>query len=226
MKTKRIIALAFALFGVAVALSAKGRTDQDFVEMTLWSGEKLTGYVVDTWTDPYKLQPKQNFRFSIVPERDSERGDKDWYTAMEVSTVVFSRCSPVKKYESHKVANRTIWDKDASSWAFVFIEEDRDATALCSWNVGTVEGEGQTVVNVVKMYGILVKADGVVYPFIRGKDVTSSIIEGHLKKKRSKFVKDFKKYIEKKSNKKALLQNPAQMLDFYQEYLDSEAATK
>lgn len=219
MKHIPIMLLLCLFFGI-LTVEAKKIYEEDFVEVTLKNGETVTGYISTGWNRNY-MTAIPNYKFSIVPDKESRKKEQVWYTAEEVFSVVFLKTSPSYRWESHDVYHKSFSDDKALRRHLVCIETDGEDAAICWWN----QPDGINGYNVpvdVVMYGLVVREAGVVLPIIKGsgKSATtlSGLIEYHIKNRQPEFVEAYIEFTEDAGNCDAMIENPAIVLDLFHKY--------
>lgn len=209
------------LFLCALAFPTEAKVpEKNFVEITLTSGEVVTGYIFSGWNRNY-LRGKVNYKFSIVPRVDSDRSEQVWYTADDVASVVYTKEDPAYRWESRQVYHKSFSKKKALRRQMVCIEIDDNDAAICWWNQSDGINRYNVMVDVV-MYGLLVRDANIVLPIIKGSGksatVLSGLLEYYMKDSQPEFVEAYLAYIEERENREALLADPSIALKIYREH--------
>ena len=208
------------MIGTLTVEAKKGFSEDDFVEITLKTGETVSGYLCTGWNRNY-MSKTPNYKFSIVPTRDSRRKEQVWYTADDVISIVFSKSEPQYRWESHDVYHKSFSDKKALRRHLVCIETDGKDAAICWWNQPDGINRYNVPVDVV-MYGLVVRDADIVLPIIKGsgKSATtlSGLIEHHIKDIQPEFVKGYLDFVNDSKNSQTMIENPAVVLDLFRKY--------
>ena len=219
IKKTTILLLLCLMIGM-FAVEAKKVSEEDFVEITLKTGESVSGYLYSGWNRNY-MRKTPNYKFSIVPTRESRKKEQVWYTADEVVSVVFSKSDPQYRWESHEVYHKSFSDKKALRRHLVCIETDGGDAAICWWNQPDGINRYNVPVDVV-MYGLVVRDADIVLPIIKGSGKSATtltgLIEHHMKDAQPEFVKAYLDFVGDTQNSQAMIEDPSVVLDLFRKY--------
>lgn len=203
-----------------LCVEAKKIVEENFVEITLKTGETISGYLYTGWNRNY-MTKTPNYKFSIVPNKESRRKDQIWYTADEVVSIVFTKSTPQYRWESHNVYHKSFTDENALRRHFVCIETDGQDAAICWWNQPDGINQFNVPVDIV-MYGLIIRNENIVLPIIKGSGKSATtltgLIEHHIKKDQPEFVNAYLNFTKDSNNSRNMIENPKIVIELFHKY--------
>ena len=214
------IRLSFLLLFVSVCvMMAQTNDERDHVVVTLNDGKEIEGYITRYWTEN-GLLGSVNRSFKMVPLESKEEVH---YTAEEVQKVHFLQSVYGNNKEdvvSAQVAHPTTFNPRRQARQFVHFEDATDRGTLYWWNGIDSQRMQLGTATLTTIYGVRLKGDEVIIPFMTGSVVTLNVLRAFYKKRDKKMVD----YLDQKilSGGKRLWENMAQhpgiLLQFIDEY--------
>lgn len=218
----RKIAYVFLAFVMALPVFAEGDDDErNHVVVTLADGTTVDGYVRHYWFDGKMFsKPNRKFKMSSTPNS----GDIKEYTAEEVKSVEFKKRGEDSAYygllESQDVANPSVFKPGKVTRQFVYAEKRTPEGAIYWWNGYDSQRMQLGQIGISTIYGVRLKGDDVIIPFMTGNVISLNAMRILYKKKDPAFVD----YVDRKILKggkrlwDAIASEPSLFLDICAEY--------
>lgn len=198
-----------------------GDPEDDHVKVTLNDGTVVDGYVRTYWVGG-KLFRKMNTSFTLSSTPDGK--DEAEYDADKVRSIDFiKKTSADGKYdrlESMPVANPSLLKPKRVRRQFVYVEGENEVGRMYWWNGVDSQNMQLGKMNISTIYGVCLKGDSVVVPFMTGNVISLNAMRIRYKKTRREFVE----YVDKKVLKggkrlwDAISYSPMLFLDICMEY--------
>ena len=166
-------------------LHAQQATDaeRDHVRVMLNDGSVVDGYVQTYWTQG-KLFKKMNTSFTMSPKPDGK--DAVSYDAEAVKAIDFVvKTSADGRYdhlESHLVANPSTLRPRRVSRQFVYVEGGNEVGRMYWWNGVDRQAMQLGTAGISTIYGVCLKGDSVIVPFMTGNVVSLNAMRIRYKK--------------------------------------------
>lgn len=181
---KRVF-LLLAFIHVALCLYSQDGVadDGDHVLVTLNDGRVVEGYVQTYWTQG-KLFKRMNTSFTMSPKPDGENAEK--YDADGVKAIDFvKKTSADGRYdhlESHLVANPSTFSPKRVLRQFVCVEGENAVGRMYWWNGVDSQKMQLGKMNISTIYGVCLRGDSVIVPFMTGNVVSLNAMRIRYKK--------------------------------------------
>lgn len=212
----RKIAFALLAFACALPVAAEGDDERNHVVVTLADGTAVEGYVRQYWFDGRMFsKPNRKFKMSSTPSGN----DIKEYTAEEVMSVEFKKRGDDGAYygrlESHDVANLSVLKPKKVTRQFVYAETQTPVGTIYWWNGYDSQRMQLGQIGISTIYGVRLKGDDVIIPFMTGNVISLNAMRIAYKKKDPAFVD----YVDGKILKggkrlwDAIASNPSLFLD-------------
>ena len=185
MNRMKSIVAYFVLFSLCLGVSAQNTKDpeDDHVRITLTDGTQVEGYVKDYWVSG-KLFKRLNTSFTMSPKPDGK--DAVSYDADRVSSIEFvKKSSPDGKYDillSKIVANPSILKPKRTRRQFVYKEGGNGIGEIYWWNGIDSQNIQLGKMNITTIYGICLRGDSVIVPFMTGNVISLNAMRIRYKK--------------------------------------------
>lgn len=170
----------------AFCLGASAQSDdpeRDHVRVTLNNGKVVEGYVQNYWVDG-KLFKRMNTSFTMSPAADGK--DAVSYDADDVKAIDFvQKTSPSGRYdhlESQLVANPSTFKPKATRRQFVYCEGENKVGKMYWWNGVDSQNMQLGKMNISTIYGVCLKGDDTVVPFMTGNVISLNAMRIRYKK--------------------------------------------
>ena len=218
-----------ALLTVSIGSYAQktAKSEDDHVRVTLTDGKVIEGYVRTYWVDG-KLFKKMNTSFTLSTTPDGDNAVT--YNAENVSSIDFvRRTSPDGKYdhlESHTVANPSTFSPRRTRRQFVYVEGENSVGKMYWWNGVDSQNMQLGKMNISTIYGICLKGDSVIVPFMTGNVISLNAMRIRYKNTNRKLVDYADKRILKGGKRlwEKIAYEPMLFLDICEEYINNKAA--
>lgn len=148
-------------------------TERDHVRLTLVDGTVKEGYIQEYWTQG-KLFRRMNTSFTMSPGADGK--DVEEYDATTVDVIEFVEKSSADgrydRLESHLVANPSTLRPRRTVRQFVYVEGETAVGKMYWWNGVDRQAMQLGTANISTIYGVCLKGDSVIVPFMTGSVVS------------------------------------------------------
>lgn len=223
---KRIF-LALIMATVCVSAHAQHADDpeKDHVSVTLNDGTVVEGYVRTYWVDG-KLFKRMNTSFTLSETPDGN--DVTEYDADDVRSIDFvKKTSEDGRYdhlESYLVANPSLLKPKRVQRQFVYVEGENELGKMYWWNGVDSQNMQLGKMNISTIYGVCLKGDSVIVPFMTGNVISLNAMRIRYKKTR----RDFVEYVDKRVLKggrrlwDSIAYNPMLFLEICRDYKEEE----
>lgn len=187
---RKLLFLAVLLVSASCCF-AQGKADaeRDHVRLTLADGTVREGYIQQYWTQG-GLFRKMNTSFTMSPGPGGE--DAQRYSAETVSAIEFiEKTSTDGRYdrlESHLVANPSTLRPRRTARQFVYVEGESPAGRMYWWNGLDRQAMQLGRAGISTIYGVCLKGDSMVVPFMTGSVVSLNAMRIRYKKTRPGLV--------------------------------------
>ena len=217
---------ALALIGMYSAPVYAGDRDpeMDHVMVTMTDGRIVEGYVTAYWSETGLFKGlNRSFKMASTPGGDDERR----YSAEEVSKVEFVKKTDASGDDdiiSADVANPTTFHPRKITRQFVHVEDSSEVGVIYWW-IGIDRQQMQLgSMQVSTIYGVRLRGDSVIIPFMTGNVVSLNAMRIVYKKKDKRLVDYVDRRILKGGGQlwKLLAQRPSMFLDIVAEYYEAE----
>lgn len=206
-------------------LHAQQATDaeRDHVRVTLNNGSVVDGYVQTYWTQG-KLFKKMNTSFTMSPKPDGK--DAVSYDAEAVKAIDFVvKTSADGRYdhlESHLVANPSTLRPRRVSRQFVYVEGGNEVGRMYWWNGVDRQAMQLGTAGISTIYGVCLKGDSVIVPFITGNVVSLNAMRIRYKKTHPGLADYVDRRVLKGGRRlwETIAYSPMLFLDICREYLE------
>lgn len=206
-------------------LHAQQATDaeRDHVRVTLNDGSVVDGYVQTYWTQG-KLFKKMNTSFTMSPKPDGK--DVVSYDAEAVKAIDFVvKTSANGRYdhlESHLVANPSTLRPRRVSRQFVYVEGGNEVGRMYWWNGVDRQAMQLGTAGISTIYGVCLKGDSVIVPFMTGNVVSLNAMRIRYKKTHPGLADYVDRRVLKGGRRlwETIAYSPMLFLDICREYLE------
>lgn len=206
-------------------LHAQQATDaeRDHVRVTLNDGSVVDGYVQTYWTQG-KLFKKMNTSFTMSPKPDGK--DVVSYDAEAVKAIDFVvKTSADGRYdhlESHLVANPSTLRPRRVSRQFVYVEGGNEVGRMYWWNGVDRQAMQLGTAGISTIYGVCLKGDSVIVPFMTGNVVSLNAMRIRYKKTHPGLADYVDRRVLKGGRRlwETIAYSPMLFLDICREYLE------
>lgn len=187
---KRIFLLMFvAVVSFAADARPEGADEDDHVRVTLADGKEIEGYVQTYWTQGHLLK-RMNTSFTVSPQPDGKNAVT--YDADDVKAIDFvKRTSADGRYdhlESHLVANPSVLKPRRTRRQFVYVEGENEVGRIYWWNGIDLQNMQLGKMNVSTIYGLCLRGDSVIVPFMTGNVISMNVMRIRYKKTNPELV--------------------------------------
>lgn len=187
---KRILFFFLAMFAfVVVSAQQNDDKEKDHVRVTLNDGRVVEGYIQTYWVEG-KLFKRMNTSFKMSSTPDGK--DVVLYDADDVKSIYFVKPSGSgAKYdylESMLVANPSVFRPGKVRKQFVYKEGENKIAKIYWWNGVDSQNMQLGKMNISTIYGICLKGEDVVVPFMTGNVISLNAMRIRYKKNNPGFV--------------------------------------
>lgn len=220
-----IVYLILFTFGLNAFPQEAKDPENDHVLVTLSDGTKIEGYVQDYWVSG-KLFKRMNTSFTMSPKPDGE--NVETYNAENVKSIEFvKKSSSDGKYDlllSKVVANPSILKPRRTQRQFVYYEGSNDCGEIYWWNGIDSQNLQLGKMNITTIYGICLRGDSVIVPFMTGNVISLNAMRIRYKKTYPGFADYVDKYVLKggKHLWETLAYSPMLFLEICKEYFTQQ----
>ncbi len=203
--------------------------EKDHVNVTMNNGNVVNGYIQVYWVDG-KLFKRMNTSFKMSPTPDGK--DVEEYNADNVKYIDFVvRTSADGKYdhiESQTVANPSTFKPKRSRRQFVYKEGETETGKIFWWNGVDSQNMQLGKMNISTIYGVCLKGDSIVIPFMTGNVISLNAMRIHYKKKCPELVEYVDRRILKGGKRlwDSIVASPVMFHDICDEYLSRHTDMK
>lgn len=229
MKLRSLI-LAVLLAASVIPVSAKKDPEDVHVEVILFSGDTIRGYLRnDLKTGLKNLFSKSGSIHQYINLGEEPKGgDTKRYSASDVKEYRFlvpTEAFPEGAvYVSEQINSPIPFKPNYSVRGFAFELDRRDSGSVLNWNVWESTGGRNNVSRLVPAIGVKLKGAKAAYAIIVNGNVRLANLLWYLKKKNPALKKVIEEYYEKgkdaKAHRKELLDNPSTFLTLYEKFLE------
>lgn len=216
------LAILLSAIWLCAGAQRTGDPEDDHVKVTLNDGTVVEGYVRTYWVDG-RLFRKMNTSFTLSPTPDGK--DVTEYDADKVRSIDFVRkTSADGKYdhlESMPVANPSLLKPKRVRRQFVYVEGENEMGRMYWWNGVDSQNMQLGKMNISTIYGVCLKGDSVVVPFMTGNVISLNAMRIRYKKTRRGLVDYVDKRVLKGGKRlwDTIAYNPMLFLDICREYV-------
>lgn len=181
----KLLILYLFFFSLSICTFAQPEDDseKDHVRVTLADGTCIDGYVQEYWVSG-KLFKRFNTSFTLSPKADGK--DAVTYNADNVKCIEFvKKTSPDGKYDkllSKVVANPSILKPKRTRKQFVYEEGGNEIGEIYWWNGIDSQNMQLGKMNITTIYGICLRGDSVIVPFMTGNVISLNAMRIRYKK--------------------------------------------
>ncbi len=196
--------------------------EKDHVNVTLNNGDVVDGYIQTYWVDG-KLFKRMNTSFTMSSAPDGK--DASEYSADNVKYIDFVvKTSADGKYdhlESQTVANPSTFKPKKARRQFVYKEGENDTGTIYWWNGVDSQNMQLGKMNISTIYGVCLKGDSIVVPFMTGNVISLNAMRIHYKKRCPELVAYVDKRVLKGGKRlwDSIALNPMMFLEICDEYI-------
>ena len=217
----------------ALCARAKSDPEESHVQVVLFSGDTITGYLrSDLKTGLKNMFSKSgSIRQWINLGEDPKGGEAKRYSASEVREYRF--LEPTEGYPdgavtvSERINSPLPFKPNKSVRGFAWEMDRRDNGSILQWNVWESTGGRNSVNRLVPAIGVKLKGARAAYIIIVNGSFRPSMLLYYLKKHCPELYTFFNEYYNKgkdaKAHRKELLDTPSTILRLYDEYLETHA---
>ncbi|MBQ8628969.1 MAG: hypothetical protein IJ421_05780 [Prevotella sp.] len=226
---RRIFAVAIILLSYVIALAQERKPENDHVVVTMNDGTKVEGYVQKYWTDA-RLFKRVNYSFEMSPKPDGK--NTMTYNAEQVESIEFVKKTDATgrydRLESHDVANPSVMKPHKVKRQLVYVEYADSTGTVYWWNGYNSHDMQLGTLGISTIFGVKLKGDDVIIPFITGNVISLNAMRILYKKKDPGLVE----YVDKKILKgrkdywEHIVANPGLFLNLCEEYFAMKADNK
>lgn len=219
---KTLILFFFLLTGLSLNAQSERDPENDHVRVTLSNGSVVEGYVQTYWVDG-KLFKRMNTSFTMSPKPDGK--DTKHFDAETVDAIDFVKPSSsdgrFDHLESHEVANPSTFSPKRTRRQFVYREGGNEFGTVFWWNGVDSQNMQLGKMNISTIYGLQLKGDSVVVPFMTGSVVSLNAMRIRYKKSYPGLVEYADKRVLKGGKKlwTVLAEEPLLFLKICSDYL-------
>lgn len=198
--------------------------ERDHVIVTMNDGTVTEGYVTTYWSEPGLFKSyNRSFKMSTTPGGDDVRR----YDAEDVRSIVFvskQGDSSDDDVISACVANPTTFHPNKQTRQFVHVEDSTRTGTIYWWNGIDRQQMQLGSMQVSTIYGVRLRGDSVIIPFMTGNVVSLNAMRIVYKKKDKKLVDYVDRRILKggKQMWRRMAQRPSLLLDIINEYYGTD----
>ena len=223
MYKRGILVVILALVMSVTALAEDRDTEMDHVIVTLADGSTVEGYITTYWSETGIFKGyNQSFKMATTPDGTGERR----YTADEVQSVRFVKQTGDDSDDgvmSADVANPTTFQPKKVVRQFVHKEDSTSVGEIFWWNGIDRQQMQLGSMQISTIYGVRLRGDDVIIPFMTGNIVSLNAMRIVYKKKDKKLVDYVDRRILKGGNKlwALMAKYPSMILDIVADYYGS-----
>lgn len=222
---KHLLLLTLLLLTAPLLRAQEHNPENDHVRVTLNDGTVVEGYIQDYWVGG-KLFRRMNTSFTMSPKPDGEGAKR--YDADTVKAIDFTVSSTSDRrfdhLEAQTVANPSTLSPKRTRRQLVYKEGDSKYGTLYWWNGVDQQNMQLGKMNISTIYGVCLKGDTVVVPFMTGSVISLNAMRISYKKTHPGLVKYVDKRVLKGGKKlwTAISNDPMLFLRICGDYLDKE----
>lgn len=185
----RILLMTISLLLTATLGAQEHDPESDHVRVTLANGAVVEGYIQTYWVDG-KLFKRMNTSFTMSEKPEGK--DAKRYNAETVKSIDFvTPSSPDGRFdhmESQTVANPSTFKPKKTRRQFVHKEGETETGSVYWWNGIDQQNMQLGKMNISTIYGIKLKGDSVVVPFMTGNVISLNAMRIRYKQSRPGLV--------------------------------------
>ncbi len=230
----RTILAALALIALCLCASAKSDPESVHVQVVLFSGDTITGYLRNDLKTGVKnfFSKSGSIQQYINVGEEPKGGETQRLSASQVKEYRYLQTTESDPEGAVVVSERinapVMFKPNASVRGFARELDRRDNGSIIRWQVWESYGHQGSQRRLVPVVGVKFRGSKAAYIIVHNGGFTSALLMNYLKKASPEFREVLNQYYQKgkdaKAHRKELVDNPSTILLLYDEFLKTHPA--